>query len=174
MDSTGIPNKIQLSKDTAKLLEDQDKAKWIRPRNEKIFVKGKGNMQTFWLETKEDTKDRIKANRMRKLKAKVDEDKSDAEDISEASWGEWKDSTPRTTSGMTKTERLVEWNVEILSSLLRQILACRDATDMDISELSRTETEIGEGATVLEEFKEIISLPKIGPEDLAQRRIQTK
>eukprot|EP00980_Cylindrotheca_fusiformis_P011135 scaffold2557_cov121-Cylindrotheca_fusiformis.AAC.18 len=60
---------------------------------------------------------------------------------------------------MTKTERLVEWNVEVLTSLLQQIIASRGEVLVDAnknSSLKETEATIGTGDTVLEEFVPII------------------
>jgi 3'5'-cyclic nucleotide phosphodiesterase/Adenylate and Guanylate cyclase catalytic domain len=49
-DSTGIKEKIQLSESTATLLRDAGKGHWVVPRADKITAKGKGEMQTYWLE----------------------------------------------------------------------------------------------------------------------------
>eukprot|EP00980_Cylindrotheca_fusiformis_P025951 scaffold14981_cov90-Cylindrotheca_fusiformis.AAC.1 len=49
MEHTGERNRIQLSQATADLLKAADLGQWIIPRVSKIFVKGKGDMQTYWL-----------------------------------------------------------------------------------------------------------------------------
>ena len=44
-----MKNRIQLSQATADLLSAAGKD-WTVPREEKVIAKGKGEMQTFWLE----------------------------------------------------------------------------------------------------------------------------
>ena len=50
MESTGAPNKIQMSLSTAKLLQEAGK-KWAKKREGGVEAKGKGRMETFWLQT---------------------------------------------------------------------------------------------------------------------------
>eukprot|EP00980_Cylindrotheca_fusiformis_P015482 scaffold4363_cov125-Cylindrotheca_fusiformis.AAC.2 len=72
---------------------------------------------------------------------------------------------------MTKTERLVEWNVEVLSPLLQQIVASRGADAAPISpSLSKQEATIGTGGTVLEEFVPIIPLKRFDATELSKRQ----
>jgi Adenylate and Guanylate cyclase catalytic domain len=49
MESTGSPGKIQVSAATEKLLTAAGKT-WTRRREEEVQAKGKGTMQTYWLE----------------------------------------------------------------------------------------------------------------------------
>ena len=77
---------------------------------------------------------------------------------------------------MSKTDRLVEWNVEILSYLLKQIMVARPehAEVSNRKALAKAENGMrGEErppTTVLDEFKEIIELPYIGAEEILQRK----
>eukprot|EP00980_Cylindrotheca_fusiformis_P028021 scaffold22576_cov129-Cylindrotheca_fusiformis.AAC.4 len=71
---------------------------------------------------------------------------------------------------MTKIERLVEWNVEVLGSLLQQIMASRSGIVHDIDTLSTAERSIGRDGTVLDEFTPIIPLKRFDAEDLRSRR----
>lgn len=50
MESTGMRNRIQLSQATADLLINAGKAAWIAKRSEEVEAKGKGRMQTYWLQ----------------------------------------------------------------------------------------------------------------------------
>lgn len=50
MESTGAPNKIQMSVSTAKLLQEAGK-KWAKVRVGGVEAKGKGRLETFWLAT---------------------------------------------------------------------------------------------------------------------------
>ncbi len=53
MESTGIPRRIHVSQSTADALILQGKDSWLVPRKEKVMAKGKGEMQTYFLEWKE-------------------------------------------------------------------------------------------------------------------------
>jgi len=55
MESTGIPRKIQVSQSTADALNLGGKGHWLIPRGEKVYAKGKGDVQTYFLEWKERT-----------------------------------------------------------------------------------------------------------------------
>jgi Adenylate and Guanylate cyclase catalytic domain len=48
MESTGVPGRIHISTSTATQLEQAGKAHWVVPRDEIVFLKGKGNQQTFF------------------------------------------------------------------------------------------------------------------------------
>jgi len=46
MESTGLPNKIQISQETAKILMEQGRHHWLTPRTDKVQAKGKGELST--------------------------------------------------------------------------------------------------------------------------------
>eukprot|EP00980_Cylindrotheca_fusiformis_P021519 scaffold8367_cov92-Cylindrotheca_fusiformis.AAC.1 len=48
MESSGERSRIQVSQVTADLLTEAGLSRWIIPRSIKMFVKGKGEMQTYW------------------------------------------------------------------------------------------------------------------------------
>ncbi|KAL3810520.1 hypothetical protein ACHAXA_001872, partial [Cyclostephanos tholiformis] len=49
IESTGEPDKIHLSKETAELLKKAGKGDWITQREFSVKAKGKGDLETFWL-----------------------------------------------------------------------------------------------------------------------------
>eukprot|EP00980_Cylindrotheca_fusiformis_P021866 scaffold8703_cov103-Cylindrotheca_fusiformis.AAC.2 len=164
MESTSQRNRIQVSQVTADLLLAAGLSAWIAPRKGKIFVKGKGEMQTYWLNVKG-------ANRSKSSKSKSDMP-TVAETLSDSS-----DSQEVDISGldgvetMTKTDRLVEWNVEVLTSLLQQIIASRGgAFEANNASLRDKEATIGTGDTVLEEFVPIIPLKRFDATDLGKQQ----
>eukprot|EP00980_Cylindrotheca_fusiformis_P020474 scaffold7523_cov118-Cylindrotheca_fusiformis.AAC.2 len=143
MESTSARSRIQISQATADLLLAAGLSAWMAPRTNKILVKGKGEMQTYWLKTKV-----VKGMK----KSKSNTDFAILEETVESS-----DSSNQTSEvhaddnfdlddigAMTKTERLVQWNVEVLSLLLQQIVASRgtDTVPIDPS-LSQKEATIG-------------------------------
>ncbi|KAG7341727.1 adenylate/guanylate cyclase with integral membrane sensor [Nitzschia inconspicua] len=66
MESTSDPGFIQVSRETADLLFEAGKDKWLSPGGESVIAKGKGVMDTFWLDI----------NRVKESKAQTDTDSS--------------------------------------------------------------------------------------------------
>jgi len=56
MESNGQKNRIHVSEDTANLLIRAGKGHWVTAREEKITAKGKGEMQTYWIEMKTESR----------------------------------------------------------------------------------------------------------------------
>mmetsp|Transcript_17792 Transcript_17792/g.26637 ORF Transcript_17792/g.26637 Transcript_17792/m.26637 type:complete len:164 (-) Transcript_17792:4-495(-) len=54
MESTGAPNMIQVSEETATILKNEGYESWLRPREDLVHAKGKGLLQTYWLEINKD------------------------------------------------------------------------------------------------------------------------
>ena len=52
MESTSIPNKIQVSSTTADLLIASGRMNWVSKRQGAVEAKGKGMIQTYWINTK--------------------------------------------------------------------------------------------------------------------------
>mmetsp|Transcript_15175 Transcript_15175/g.37214 ORF Transcript_15175/g.37214 Transcript_15175/m.37214 type:complete len:815 (-) Transcript_15175:1061-3505(-) len=130
MESSGEPNRIQVSQATADLVVAAGLNKLILPRNKKIAVKGKGEMQTYWLRlgNAKTLKKPSNGGSMMKTLPKLDEtvatdgSNSDRTESDGSDFGMGGSSTE-----MTKRDRLVEWNVEVLGTLLQQIIASRDS-----------------------------------------------
>eukprot|EP00980_Cylindrotheca_fusiformis_P021223 scaffold8157_cov104-Cylindrotheca_fusiformis.AAC.2 len=168
MEQSGERHRIQLSQASADLLKGAGLGKWIMPRSSKILVKGKGDMQTYWLRTTKARK--LKGSDMKNdmntvAETEETDEESDNTEESGLAFDVDKD------QGMTKIERLVEWNVEVLGSLLQQIIASRGGFVNDIDTLSTAENSIGrERGTVLDEFTPIIPLRRFDTEHLRSRR----
>eukprot|EP00980_Cylindrotheca_fusiformis_P017119 scaffold5260_cov101-Cylindrotheca_fusiformis.AAC.3 len=162
MESSGERSRIQVSQVTADLLKEAGLSRWIAPRSTKMFVKGKGEMQTYWVD-----------KCSRPIKPKPADLESGMETLDEEAESE--ESSERAEAGieeMDKTKRLVEWNVEVLTSLLEQIVGSRGGgVANQIQTLSDAEQSVGkDGRTVLEEFTPIIQLKRFDVEVLKRRR----
>eukprot|EP00980_Cylindrotheca_fusiformis_P014460 scaffold3860_cov116-Cylindrotheca_fusiformis.AAC.2 len=168
MEHSGERNRIQLSQASANMLTEAGLAQWIMPRGSKIYVKGKGDMQTYWLRKSKTHK--VKGSDVNKDMvplAEYAQTEEESDSVEDTGLG-FDDGTDQ---GMTKIERLVEWNVEVLASLLQQIIASRGGVVNDITTLSNAEKNIGSGGgTVLDEFTPIIPLKRFEAEDLRARR----
>lgn len=54
IESTGKPNCIHLSLETARLIEKAGRGDWLESRKDSVKAKGKGELKTFWLRCKEN------------------------------------------------------------------------------------------------------------------------
>eukprot|EP00980_Cylindrotheca_fusiformis_P016277 scaffold4838_cov110-Cylindrotheca_fusiformis.AAC.1 len=169
MESSGERDHIQVTQATADLLTEAGYgAKWLIPRSNTIFVKGKGEMQTYWVR-----KAKSLVAKGFDLKSEISTIDGTAETEGEESTGESSGEDglgPEAVHLLTKTERLVEWDVAMLTSLLQQILASRHGGVKHIEQLSNDERMIGKNGTVLEEFTSIIQLKRFEAEDLQHRQ----
>eukprot|EP00980_Cylindrotheca_fusiformis_P020483 scaffold7538_cov78-Cylindrotheca_fusiformis.AAC.1 len=169
MESTSARSRIQVSQATANMLVASGFSNWISPRTNKILVKGKGEMQTYWLKTKA-----AKGSMSTKSKHDMPTLEETASEMSDGSNGMVETHANENfdyASPMSKTERLVEWNVETMSHLLQQIIASRggNVVPKDPS-LPQKEATIGKGKTVLEEFVPIIPLKRFDAAELSKRQ----
>ena len=160
MESNGLPDKIQLSQETADLLLAAGKASWIVAREDKVNAKGKGMLQTYFLNLEED------ANHSNGNSNDTEEETTahltsfeDTEDFIElAKVAEKAKATPL---GSAKNMRLVEWNADILLRHLKQIVQQRQRTNRHRQTPPNEDVFLQRtpGATVIDEVKEIIDLP---------------
>ena len=56
-ESTGMGGRIHITDATANELISKGKAHWLKGRQEKVIAKGKGEMQTYWLEVQSTASD---------------------------------------------------------------------------------------------------------------------
>jgi class 3 adenylate cyclase len=149
MESNGLPGKIHISQETARLLIAAGKEHWVTPREEKVVAKGKGELQTYWLITT-------------KASNKTRSDTASSETETSGGLGEpmlaGACSEMMTQVMGEKTERLVKWIVEVLASMLKKVIARRKdllTTQESVRRMSFTKLT----TTPLEEVQEIIRMP---------------
>ena len=150
LESTGVRNKIQCSQETADLIEHAGYGKWLVPREDKVDMKGKGSKKTYFLKITSGSR-ASRATRETSLQTN-----SLPGDVHSAHSSDCADES--------KKDRLVEWNVEILSGLLARIVARREATGKkakhySIASKSPKSSSKSKNATVLDEVQDIIGLP---------------
>ncbi|KAG7365344.1 adenylate/guanylate cyclase [Nitzschia inconspicua] len=114
MESTGFPNKIQLSQSTAELLAAAGKGKWILPREDVVTAKGKGIMQTYWLIPKPSSSHKSSKGVMHG--GKVGQELAPA--------GKF---VPNSPENSDKIIRLINWMSEVLIEYVKQIVAKNEA-----------------------------------------------
>jgi len=162
MESTGIRDRIQISQETADLLRQAGKNHWFEPREETVNAKGKGQLKTFWLRTQDNLDKQKRPALPAEMRASVIEKSAIDQLASE------------------KTARLIDWNCDVLLRLMKQIVARRRAMakmktnivglqglkssrrqSMNGSLHGASMDESNENGTVIDEVKEIITLPKL-------------
>mmetsp|Transcript_8004 Transcript_8004/g.20080 ORF Transcript_8004/g.20080 Transcript_8004/m.20080 type:complete len:1233 (+) Transcript_8004:204-3902(+) len=148
MESNGVVNKIQCSQSTADLIIAAEKGHWLNARSEKVEAKGKGSMQTYFVEPKSKAESVLSSP-------------METKDIPMA----------MTTSEVSidhKTERLIDWNTDVLYRLLEKVEARRvsaaglllDGTRGGAMPALRAKWQEQTDGIVLNEVREVIKLPE--------------
>lgn len=135
MESTGLPGRVQVSAETVELLKAAGHDGWVKPRDKLVAAKGKGELQTYWLNvTNLASGSTGSTNSLGELSSSVSDD---------------------------KILRLVEWNVEILLRLLKLIVATRNARTGSRYLVPVNENLLlsQDGETVIDEVRDVIDLP---------------
>jgi hypothetical protein len=101
MESTGRRGRIHISKTTADLIIAAGKGHWVKPREDIVEAKGKGTMQTYWLNPAA-TKGSSVASSEGAVSARIY-------------------SSPVKDVG--KEERLVQWMVDMLTEHMKKIVS---------------------------------------------------
>lgn len=138
MESNGERGKIQVSQTTADLLMEAGKESWLTPRTEKVAAKGKGMLQTYWLDP-----------------SKGQRGSSTAGPGSEGDLVPSESNDPLDRA--QKNTRLIEWMVELLMEDVKKIVNIRRQ-----SGLKEASTELvycpPDGKTCLDEVKTSIQM----------------
>ena len=159
IESTGMRNKIHCSHETAALLHAAGKSNWLLKRTDTVVAKGKGEMQTYWLLTNEELASGVVHDDAAKTAAPLPIVKANAARIATGI-----DMSNPEEGLPPNIRRLVDWNVDVLKRLLKQVVARRIALgkqQMDPNHplMMKTEVNIGCDTYVLDEVSEIIRLP---------------
>lgn len=143
MESTGKSNKIQISQKTADLLIAAGKESWLTAREELVSAKGKGMLQTYWLE-----KDR---SRSTSTYSDMGSDQGDGLSVNLPSF--------RSESNTPKMQRLIDWNVSIFQTLLEEIVAHRHYSLKGLPKIKSTKFVAKKEKHIRDEVVEAISMP---------------
>ncbi|CAJ1964592.1 unnamed protein product [Cylindrotheca closterium] len=160
IETTGRRDKIHLSQETAELVIQAGKKKWMERRNDTIVAKGKGEMQTYWLLSEAEMKSGGGESKTAKEAAALPVVHAMQPRLAKQSMNvlDPESSLP------PKIKRLVDWNVDVLKRLLKQVVAKRNAMNVEQFDINhptmmKVEMNIGCDTYVLDEVVEIIRLP---------------
>ena len=157
LEGSGQRGRIHTSRETADQIIKAGKGEWLQKRTDSISLKGKGSIESFWVV--------VKGERAGSVVSAQDEE----ELVARGNYG------PKFPDLNERTNRLVDWNVEMLLGLLKQIVARRSTLiSKKLVASSRHVTTLENvkfGSTQLEEVREIIALPEF---DEKAARMQLK
>jgi hypothetical protein len=164
LETTGERNRIQISKETADLVRKSGKENWVKPRGQ-IECKGKGELETFWLLPKSAIRSSVTQSSNSHASSSNDAKMADRS----ASLG---DGAPYSLphEPEAKLDRLIFWVSESLLDALRNIVARRNASSKPArrgparESVRELEHELSLQKIVLEEVREVITLPKFDSE----------
>ena len=166
VESTSMRNRIHISEETANLLETASKGHWIKPREDLVHAKGKGELKTFWLICKDASggSERSGATPASDVRRTTMDLTSLAMSNPEIPETVMESAIPEKTELSPKMLRLVDWNAEVLQRLLKLIIAKRSARTISRKKspeaIAKKEKDIlMQDGMVLDEVEEIVSLP---------------
>lgn len=172
MESTGIKKKIQVSHETAELIIASGKAAWIKPREDVVHVKGKGELQTFWLLPKREIVSQYSGSDDQSTFSGEDMNFTNAmeflksSDLQDEEGSTSNASIPESTIVLNeRVQRLVDYTSDILLQILKKIHAKRSAhnglerSSTASQSIKKLEDTMGKSGICLEEVVEIVALP---------------
>lgn len=144
MESTSMTGCIQVSQETANLLKEAGKEDWLTPRKSKIEAKGKGQLQTYFLNVSTQTPA-----------------------YSNGTVGSYlPDQNIDPVASTQKTNRLAEWTFEVLAKLLKEMVIWRQVHGVEpeprkyIEDIESAYNSKKSTSFVIEEVANTIVLPK--------------
>jgi hypothetical protein len=182
IETTGLPNRIHLSKECAELLMAAGKSHWIERREDLVEAKGKGKLETFWLNlgstagtsdhsgssavsSTSNLSDMIPDQIRRMSAGRVPRNDSSPmlADLRESSAAAAAATDkPKLDDHM---QRLVDWNVDVLAQILKQVVAIHNKSSNHLVVVPNEEQNKTSTEPMVNEIADVIELPD--PSDAA-------
>jgi hypothetical protein len=186
VEPTGARNKVHLSRETANLLIEAGKSHWVEMREDVITATGKGVLQTYWLKPKAGSgtnRNSVASETSSDLDNSAHLKDLEGEDMDTALYsrtldtiGESKEFNLELTSQEKKRrrtsrtievdtdihrrlDRLVDWNVEMLLSLLKKMVAQRSDAPKTKPKPKTVPSQRNIAGNPLDEVKEVMQMP---------------
>jgi 3'5'-cyclic nucleotide phosphodiesterase/Adenylate and Guanylate cyclase catalytic domain len=167
MESSGVPGRIHISQETAALLSKAGKAHWIVSRETTVSLKGKGQLQTFFVSSRATTSNKTT-------------DYTSSGSYLDPLHIDLMKSTQADIVIEERMQRMVDWNVEVLHAHLLKLVAARQRTTTVVLDRrgvsqreklgkhqdSPVEVElVNRDTQVIDEMTDILSLPQFMERD---------
>jgi 3'5'-cyclic nucleotide phosphodiesterase/Adenylate and Guanylate cyclase catalytic domain len=141
MESAGIPDRIHISRETASLLEEAGKADWVSSRSEKVVLKGKGELQTYFA-CPEKKSAAASTERTSLSSGNPSIAPGSSFGLVEAE----KLEVPKRDGDGERRQRLVHWNAEVLTTHLADVVIARFRRDHPIRNAISSKRTAGIGS----------------------------
>eukprot|EP00934_Nitzschia_sp_Nitz4_P002380 Nitzschia sp. Nitz4//scaffold18_size181773//137130//138176//NITZ4_001934-RA/size181773-protein2genome-gene-0.142-mRNA-1//-1//CDS//3329540068//2375//frame0 len=120
MESTGVPNKIQVSAETAALIKaGDDQQLWVIPREDEVEAKGKGKLKTFWVGYSSGSASRASFSASSADVSSTEEASETFNDLDIETEVLVEDSEQK------KLDRSIDWTTDVLLALLKRVVGMR-------------------------------------------------
>lgn len=168
IETTSEGGKIHVSHECAEHLTRAGKSRWIEKRQDVVYAKGKGAIETYWLVTTSDKTRDVSglSSRLVRKTASIASSETDGERVGSLDTGTGGAALTITKSENEKVQRLVDWNCELLLPILKKIVARRRGkkrrstlTAQTQERIRQREAEITSNRNLLDELVEVIPLP---------------
>jgi 3'5'-cyclic nucleotide phosphodiesterase/Adenylate and Guanylate cyclase catalytic domain len=172
MESSSHPNKIQVSQKTAELVVEAGKGHWLTSRKDQVNAKGKGLLQTYWLDTKRSKASGSVISSLAVLGADV-EDYGSTKDDERRSEQERNPFFAADEVSEERLQRLIDWNVELFEDLLRPIVLKRHGrhTRNTFNHPDVNEIVFPDGSSVRSQVVAAVTMPEFQPSTVATREV---
>jgi len=184
METTGLKNKIHLSTASAKLLIARGHSHWVQEREEAVYAKGKGTVQTFWLmlgaSSASHSGTASSGESVASSEFSADGDNQDTPNGRHAtvpkslpSSGGSHDNVLVGVIGESKLkrsiDRLVEWNTGSLAGLLKKVVASRAEPLKPLGEeIPAPQKPASSSRSFMDQMKLVIPLPEFNEDAVAR------
>jgi hypothetical protein len=146
-----------VSFETAELLENAGKGHWLTEREDLVFAKGKGCLKTYWLDTSTSPETQKAMSNAQNLSKLYMEDPDGRNKVSPVL-------ALKEQNHNKRTERLINWCVDVFAGLLRGIVAKRQGQVESQSSPDSTGVQASARGIVrknlLEEVRDVIMFPE--------------
>jgi Adenylate and Guanylate cyclase catalytic domain/3'5'-cyclic nucleotide phosphodiesterase len=166
VETTSEGGKIHISQECAEHLIGAGKSGWVEKRQDKVYAKGKGAIETYWLVTTSDKTRGISGHPSRPARksASIASSETDGDRVGTIDTGGATLTSTKTAN--EKVQRLVDWNCELLLPILKRIVARRRGkrrrstlSAQTQERIRQREAELTSNRNLLDELVEVIPLP---------------
>jgi class 3 adenylate cyclase len=111
MESTGQPSRVQCSEATAMIIIKAGKEAWLTKREDAIYAKGKGIVQTYWINASDESSSGDGTSNVDIKDGALKEGSNELSFFSEGN----------ASRDADQMERSIDWNVDLLHTALRKL-----------------------------------------------------